>query len=243
MKSTSRDDQQEGMSRPRTLSQILGTAALSLMIATSSGSDFLAYAADQIATPVITRADVGPINLNIEEPPITDVCWLDFQLEGTDTPRRVEISLYGTVVPTTVSNFKALAKNGYTGSEVFRIISEFSVQAGNIGISDDTPSSRRGRFGMAADNKPFAPENFRILHNVKDAGVVSMMKDNLNGGLQDSRFFITLKDDASWADDKYTAFGRVTKGMDFIQSLIAVPVDPPANYHQSSIKIVVSGVY
>ena len=244
-KSTIRDDQQGGLLRPRTLSQIVGAAALSFMIVTSSGNHFPAYAAEDqlVATPVITRADVGPINLNTEEPPITDVCWLDFLLEGTDSPRRVEISMYGTVVPATVSNFKALAKNGYTGSEVFRIINEFSVQAGNIGISDDTPGSRRGRFGRAADNQPFAPENFRILHNFKDAGVVSMMKDQLNGGLQDSRFFITLKEDASWADDRYTAFGRVTRGMDFIQSLIAVPVTPPANYPQSSIKIVGSGVY
>ena len=132
---------------------------------------------------------------------------------------------------------------GYKGSEFFRVISEFSVQGGNRGVPDGTPPSRRGRFGVAASGTAFPPENFRILHQYPGAGVVSMMKDNTNGGKQDSRFFITLKDDASWADDKYTAFGRVTKGMDFVESLVVIPVEPPSNYPQTQISIVDSGVY
>jgi cyclophilin family peptidyl-prolyl cis-trans isomerase len=230
---------------PKTLAKAVVTAALTWMVATGSGS-FTAGADEGSNSPqteIITRADVGLINLNEEEPKVSDVCWLDFQLGGSDI-KRVEISLYGTVVPDTVTNFKTLCKEGrYGGSEIFRIISEFSVQGGNIGFSEDTPASRRGRFGVSASGQVFQPENFRILHNYKDAGVVSMMKDVQHGGGQDSRFFITLKDDASWADGKYTAFGRVSKGMDFISSLIVIPVDPPANYPQTKVSIVGSGVY
>lgn len=58
----------------------------------------------------------------------------------------MEISLYGTITPVAAANFKALCVNkdmGYTGSEFFRIISEFSVQGGNIGCTPDEPNSKR----------------------------------------------------------------------------------------------------
>lgn len=89
---------------------------------------------------------------------------------------------------------------------------------------------------------PFPAENFRILHSYKDAGIVSMMKD-VKTGLQDSRFFITLEPYASWADNKYVAFGKVLKGMDLIRGLAIIPVEPPSNYPKMSIKIVDSGSY
>lgn len=231
---------------PKSLAKAMVTAALSWIVTFGSGTVIAVADEGSNSSPsaVITRADVGPINLNDEEPKVTDVCWLDFQLDGSSDTKRVEISLYGTVVPDTVANFKTLCAGGrYSGSDIFRIISEFSVQGGNIGVTDDIPASRRSRVGVSASGQGFQPENFRILHNYKDAGVISMMKDILNGGLQDSRFFITLKADASWADDKYSAFGRVTKGMDFISSLIVIPVEPPANYPLTKITVVGSGVY
>lgn len=60
----------------------------------------------------------------------------------------------------------------------------------------------RGRDGRAASGVSFKPENFRILHSYKNAGVVSMIKNLQDASKQDSRFFVTLKKDASWADDR-----------------------------------------
>lgn len=195
---------------------------------------------------VITRADVGYVNLNTSEPTVTDVCWLDLQI-GSAPVQRVEISLYGTVTPLTAANFKSLCLNengvGYKGSEFFRIISEFSVQGGSIGNTPDTPPSRRGRSGRSATGVAFPAENYRILHSYKNGGVISMMKELTNAGKQDSRFFITLKSDASWGDDRYSAFGRVSKGMDVICSLILIPVEPPSNYPKTVVSIVDSGCY
>lgn len=197
-------------------------------------------------TAVITRSDIGSINLNSYEPPITDVCWLDIAI-GSIPTQRIEISLYGTVTPVTAANFKSLCMNvngvGYRGSEFFRIISEFSVQGGSIGNTPETPLSRRGRLGRSASGVAFPPENYKILHSYENGGVISMMKELTNAGKQDSRFFITLKSDASWGDDRYSAFGRVTKGMDVIRSLILVPVEPPSNYPKTAVNIVDSGVY
>jgi len=86
---------------------------------------------------IITRADVGMIDLNETEPIVTDVCWMDIVVGDNTEPKRVEISLYGTVAPRAVANFKSLCKNemgwGYKGSDIFRVISEFSLQGGNVG--------------------------------------------------------------------------------------------------------------
>ena len=70
-----------------------------------------------------------------------------------------------------------------------------------------------------------------------------MSKDLTNKSYQDSRFFITLSPYASWADEKYTAFGIVTKGMSYIQGLSIIPVERPSNYPLTEVKIIDSGVY
>jgi len=195
--------------------------------------------------PIVTRADVGMINLNETLPRITDICYFDIQL-GDSATQRIEISLFGDIVPQTTENFKSLCENknniGYKDSNIFRVISEFSIQGGNIGNDSNTIPSKIARYGRAA-NVAFPPENFRILHSYKNAGVISMMKDLTNKGLQDSRFFITVNSNAGWADDRYSAFGLVTSGMSFIQGLTVVPVERPANYPLTPIKIVNSGVY
>jgi len=195
--------------------------------------------------PIVTRADVGMINLNETIPRITDICYFDIQL-GDSATQRIEISLFGDIVPQTTENFKSLCENknniGYKDSNIFRVISEFSIQGGNIGNDSNTIPSKISRYGRAA-NVAFPPENFRILHSYKNAGVISMMKDLTNKGLQDSRFFITVNSNAGWADDRYSAFGLVTSGMSFIQGLTVVPVERPANYPLTPIKIVNSGVY
>ena len=190
-------------------------------------------------------SDIGYIPLNVTDPVITDVAFMDIQI-GEAAPKRIEISLYGTIVPETVENFKQLCVGtsdgvGYKGSEIFRVISSFSIQGGNIGCPPDAPKSRIGRYGRAA-SAPFAPENFRILHDSQAGGVISMMKDLTNKGKQDSRFFITLSPSASWADEKYSAFGRVTNGLDTIKLIEGLSTVPPANYPETRIKIVDSGL-
>jgi len=219
--------------------------ASAVLVATTSSQSALAE-----STVAATRADVGIINLNETSPQVTDVCWLDVALEGSSDVQRVEISLFGTIVPKTVENFKALCLNkqpgmGYVGTDFFRVISTFSVQGGNVGVPQGTPLSRIGRFGKSAlnDGQGFAAENFRILHGYEEGGIVSMMKDLTNKGMQDSRFFISTSPDASWADDKYSAFGRVTKGLSFVKGLSIIPTTPPANYPNTRIRIVNAGCY
>jgi len=199
------------------------------------------------AEQVLTRNDVGFINLNETMPEVTDVCWLDISIGDTSSPSRVEISLFGGVTPKAAENFKALAMGkpgyGYKGSDIFRVVATFSVQGGNINSGAEVAQSQLGKEGKSAFGEGFAPENFRILHSYKDAGVVSLMKDLKNKNMQDSRFFITTSPYASWADERYCAFGYVSKGMDLVRGLSILPTTPPSNYPNTRIRIVDSGVY
>ena len=155
-------------------SGIINKLLLSSLFVGSTLSNSKVLAIDQ---PTISRNDVGFINLNETMPKITDITYFDIQA-GTSDPQRIEISLFGDIVPLTVQNFKALCLNkpgyGYKNSNIFRIISQFSVQGGNIppdGTTTPLPQSKMGRYGRAALT-PFPPENYRILHSYKDAGMV-----------------------------------------------------------------------
>lgn len=199
-----------------------------------------------LAQPAAALDDV--VDLNASEPAVTDRCWLDVRV-GEGAARRLELGLYGGVVPRTAANFRALSMNegeggrGYRGSSFFRVISTFSAQGGNIGPAD--ARSRAGRVGSAASGESFPPENFRIGHDYAGAGVLSMMREvgGARLGLQDSRFFLTLSPLASWADGKYVAFGRVLEGAQLLQDLAALEMQPPANYPITPVAIVDSGCY
>ena len=49
---------------------------------------------DISTTKIITRDDVGFVNLNETFPKVTDVAWMDIKI-GEGDPQRVEISLFG----------------------------------------------------------------------------------------------------------------------------------------------------
>ena len=133
-----------------------------------------------LADDLLTRADVGFIDLNVTEPKITDVCWMDIQVAESPA-QRIEFSLYGDEAPQTSRNFRDLCSNqldwGYRKSDIFRVITSFSVQGGSIlPAGNDVPPALKGQYGKAASGEPFSQENFRILHSYKGAGVLSMMK-------------------------------------------------------------------
>lgn len=43
------------------------------------------------------------------------------------------------------------------------------------------------------------------------------------------RFFIAVKDDSGWADNRYVAFGRVVEGMDIVHKIEHVKVEGGTN--------------
>lgn len=234
--------QLENGNSPKSMKTLTTTYVNTLVSTTAILTAYLRVNAADEVDRALTRADVGFIDLNTTQPIITDTCWFDVQI-GQSDPQRIEISLFGEVTPITAENFKLLCKNKlYQNSEIFRIIQGFSVQGGNTPVAADIKRSTLANVGKAYSGVSFKPENYKILHSYKDAGIVSMMKD-IKSGDQDSRFFITLSPFASWADGRYVAFGKVSKGMNYITGLQVLPVVPPSNYPETQVRIVDSGVY
>lgn len=60
--------------------------------------------------------------------------------------------------------------------------------------------------------------------------------------LPGSRFFISIKDDAGWADNRYVAFGRVVEGMDVVHQIERVKVDGGSNRPKSPVIVDACGL-
>lgn len=126
----------------------------------------------------------------------------------------IDLELYPQYAPKAVDNFLTHAKNGYYDGVIFhRVIRDFMIQ-----WWDPTGT---GRGGKSIWNRPFEDEfTFDLTH---ERGVISMANAgrNTNG----SQFFIVTAEDASFLDRKHTIFGRVTNGMDTVDSIESVPTD------------------
>jgi peptidyl-prolyl cis-trans isomerase B (cyclophilin B) len=135
----------------------------------------------------------------------------------------IEIEFLSDKAPGHVKNFTDLARKGfYDGTTFHRVIPGFMIQGGDPNTRDAAgPRSRHGTGGPG--------------HNVKaefndtphKRGVVSMARaqDPDSAG---SQFFIVVKD-SNFLDRQYTAFGRVTRGMEVADKIVNAPRDARDN--------------
>lgn len=131
----------------------------------------------------------------------------------------IEVELYETDAPKTVANFVGLAKEGYfNGIIVHRISKGFVIQTGD--------STGTGRGGRSIYGGTFEDELFPATPSYQ-AGYVrgTLAMANRGPNTNTSQFFIVLQD-APWLPKNYTIFGRVTKGMEVVDSIAAVTITP-----------------
>ena len=115
------------------------------------------------------------------------------------------VELYADRAPRTVENFVNLARAGfYDGTTFHRVINGFMAQGG-----DPTGTGTGGPGYQFGDE--FHPS---LRHD--GAGVLSMA--NAGPGTNGSQFFITYGP-TPHLDDRHSVFGKVTSGMDVVQSL------------------------
>jgi len=119
----------------------------------------------------------------------------------------IELELYDEDAPKTVGNFKKLAQEGFYDGIIFhRVIPDFMIQGG-----DPTGT------GSGGPGYQFEDE---FNDNKVDRGALAMANagPNTNG----SQFFIVTADACPWLDGKHTVFGRVTSGMDVVDTISQV---------------------
>jgi peptidyl-prolyl cis-trans isomerase B (cyclophilin B) len=122
----------------------------------------------------------------------------------------IEIELFDEDAPKTVANFVELIGKGYYDGLTFhRVIPDFMVQAG-------CPRGD-GTGGPGYEFEDEANEH-RI---VRGALAMANRGPDTNG----SQFFIVTADECPWLDGKHTVFGRVTDGMDVVDSISRVSRD------------------
>jgi peptidyl-prolyl cis-trans isomerase B (cyclophilin B) len=116
----------------------------------------------------------------------------------------IEVELFEGEAPKTVENFRKLAGDGFYSGVIFhRVIPDFMIQGG-----DPT--------GTGTGGPGYTFEDEFNDHPV-ERGALAMANagPNTNG----SQFFIVTADSCPWLDGKHTVFGRVTDGMDVVDTI------------------------
>jgi cyclophilin family peptidyl-prolyl cis-trans isomerase len=122
----------------------------------------------------------------------------------------IAIELFDDGAPKTVENFLKLARDGFYNGVIFhRVIPDFMVQGG-----DPTGT------GSGGPGYQFEDE-FNDNKVVRGALAMANAGPDTNG----SQFFIVTTEAASWLDGKHTVFGRVTDGMDVVDTISALETD------------------
>ena len=126
----------------------------------------------------------------------------------------VKIELFSNVAPKHVKRIKKLANDGKYDNVVFhRVIDGFMAQTGDVQFGNSTLETFDiRRAGTGASEYPDLKAEFsNIAH---ERGTLSMARSS-DPNSANSQFFICFKS-ASHLDRQYTVFGKVIKGMEFI---------------------------
>ena len=124
--------------------------------------------------------------------------------------------LYPDIAPNTVNNFLSLVKKGFYDGVIFhRVIAGFMIQGGDPkGVGTGGPGyCIRGEFTSNGFKNTLAHTR----------GVLSMARA-MNPNSAGSQFFV-MHADAPYLDGQYAAFGKVTEGMEVVDSIAVVDTD------------------
>ena len=129
----------------------------------------------------------------------------------------VELELYPDVAPNHVKRFKTLADGGkYDGVVFHRVIKGFMAQTGDVKFGNSkSPNFNLSLAGTGNSNLPDLKAEFSDIPHIRGTLSAARTQDPNSAN---SQFFICL-DSASHLDREYTVFGKVIKGMEFIDMI------------------------
>ncbi|MBY0309894.1 peptidylprolyl isomerase [Patescibacteria group bacterium] len=142
----------------------------------------------------------------------------------------IELELFADTMPITTENFMKLAEEGfYSGTKFHRVIEGFMVQGGDPNTKTDNVIS----YGSGGPGYAIADEHIKgeFLTNLR--GTIAMANSGPQSG--GSQFFINLVDntfldfDKEPLSSKHPVFGRVVGGMDIVDAIGQVEVNPGNN--------------
>ena len=154
----------------------------------------------------------------------------------------IKLELYPEIAPETVSNFIALAQNGfYDGLKFHRVVEGFMIQGGDKN-GDGTGSPELSDLGIDISEEEnreyciigeFLANGYDTNTLKHDEGVISMARGDYTSyssslttesyNSAGSQFFIMTADNTS-LNGFYAAFGKVIEGMDVVHAIEKVEV-------------------
>jgi len=181
----------------------------------------------QTATPTPETEKREPAKLNARPMPApsavtepfdkADVKTLASKCVSFDTEAGlIEMEMFPESAPESVRNFLNLVALGFYDTTLFgRVVPGFVIQGGNIWSRTGGVNSE-----MAARARRSVPdEPGKILH---ERGIVSMARSDEPNSATTSFFILVSR--GEHLDNKFAAFGRVTKGMETVDAINKAPV-------------------
>src|SRR5213082_2688631 len=136
------------------------------------------------------------------------------------------VQFWTDAAPSTIENFKKLARQGFYDGTIFhRIVKGFMIQGGDPNSKDPAKENSYGQGGPGYNLKA------EFNDHSHDRGVISMARgpDPDSAG---SQFFICLAP-VRRLDGQYTTFGKLIKGDDVLDKIGNTPVDRNAQGEMS----------
>ena len=128
----------------------------------------------------------------------------------------ITIELFPDRAPNHVRQFLRLAQAGvYDGTAFHRVVKGFVIQGGFMPSRREPPDEKQETY-----IRTLQPEFNDTLH---DRGIVSMARGDDPASATSSFFIVLARTPA--LDKRYSAFGRVTSGLDVIEKIEAQPVN------------------
>jgi cyclophilin family peptidyl-prolyl cis-trans isomerase len=133
----------------------------------------------------------------------------------------ITVQLADDKAPKHSANFRKLAKEGfYVGTTFHRVIPGFMIQGGDPNSKDsDRANDGLGGPGYTIDAEIGLPHERGVLAAARQGDALNPQRKS-NG----SQFYITVAP-ASFLDGQYSVFGKVVKGMEVVDKIVAVPRD------------------
>ena len=129
----------------------------------------------------------------------------------------VEIELYPDKAPNHVKRFKELSDSGkYDGVVFHRVIDGFMAQTGDVKFGNSNSTDfNLSLAGTGGSDLPNLKAGFTDIAHTR--GILSAAR-SADPNSANSQFFICF-DSAPHLDRQYSAFGKVVKGMEFIDKI------------------------
>ncbi|MFN8713876.1 MAG: peptidylprolyl isomerase [Bacteroidota bacterium] len=134
----------------------------------------------------------------------------------------INVELFPAIAPLHTANFDSLVSEQFYDSTAFhRVIPGFMIQGGD-------PNSRSGpisTWGYGDPSQPTVNAEFTVARHVR--GILSAARD-ADTNSANSQFFICVAP-ASWLNNQYSVYGRVTSGMNIVDTIVSEPRDANDN--------------